>query len=55
MIKFIRRKINFIDKTKSYRVVIPANVEKELENTMRDLGLTEEEIKNALIVRNINN
>jgi len=54
MLKFIRKKFNFIDRTKCYRVSVPVNVEKELENTLRDLGLTEEEIKKTLSVRNIN-
>ena len=54
MIKFIKKKINIIDKTRSYHVVVPRDVDSELIATLRDLGLTEEEIRVALKSRNIN-
>ena len=41
-------------KEKCYHVSVPENIDLEIENTMRALGLTESEIRNAITSRNIN-
>tara|TARA_E500000331_G_scaffold271921_1_gene263710 strand:+ start:1539 stop:1718 length:180 start_codon:yes stop_codon:yes gene_type:complete len=54
MIKFIKKKLNLIDKDKCYHVIVPDDVDRELVDTMKDLGFSEEEIKKFLKIRNIN-
>ena len=54
MLSYIRKKLNFINKEKCYHVIVPDDVDKELESTMRDLGFSEKEIEKFLKLRSIN-
>ena len=52
--KTIFEKARLVLKYKAYEVEIPKDIDKEIEATMRELGMSEKEIRQALFTRNIN-
>ena len=52
--EFITEKAKMAFKPRSYEVEIPEDIDWEIKNTMRELGMSEREIRQALAIRNIN-